>query len=188
MCNILIVDDEKSIRVSFKMRLTKEGFDISLADSWIEAEPLLNSIEFETIFLDIKLPGKNGLQILDKIMEIQPYATVVMMTGDPSSRTVKIALNNGAFEYLEKPISKDVLLKTVYRSIERKEILSEKRRLEKENTSFQDKIDEMISDQNVVFKNNKFKEFFDDLNEHRKQNSKELNRVKHELFKRLKSD
>ncbi len=189
MCNVLIVDDEKSIRISFKKRLERENFIVSLADSWNEVKPLLNSIEFETIFLDIKLPGKSGLQILDEIMKIQPLTTVVMMTGEPSSQTAKIALTNGAFEYLDKPISKDVLLKTIYRSVERKKIILEKQRLENENESFQDKIDELIVDQHIIFRDHEFKKFFDELSENRKQNTKDLDKVKQDLYNHIqKSD
>ncbi len=186
MCNILIVDDEKSIRLSFKKRLERENFNVSLADSWEQVEPLLQLIEFETIFLDIKLPGKSGLQILDEIMKIQPYTTVVIVTGHPSTQTAKLALTNGAFEYLEKPISKDVLLKTVYRSVERKKIIVEKQRLQNENESFQEKIDKLITNQNVIFKNDTIKTLFDDLTKNREQNIKDLHKVKLELYKHIK--
>ncbi len=185
MSKILVIDDERSIQQSFKKRLNKEGFDVDVADGWQNSKELIQNNLYDIIFLDIKIPGKNGLEILKEIMKINSQTTVAMITGNPSEETARIALTNGAVEYLEKPINKDVLLKTVYRAIERSKLISEKNKLMKNNMDFQKKIDDLIKEEPKEIETNEFNELINDFVKHRKQMAKELKVVKKELDKSI---
>lgn len=187
MGKALVIDDEKTIRFSFKKRLQKEKIDVDVADGWDQAEPLVNSNEYDVVFLDIRMPGKNGIEILKEIMQLQPDATVVMMTGDPSTETAAQALRYGAAEYLEKPVTKEQLLKIAFRSIDRRNLILEKRELEKKTKDYQLKIDQLISDEDTEFDSDEFQEMAQDLVKHRQKSSDELKSVQSKLGDALNS-
>ena len=116
---ILVVDDEMGPRESLRMIL-KPRHDIATADSGEAALRTLKSFHPDLIFMDIKMPQMDGIELLRRIKGIDPSIEVVMITAYASLETVKNALTHGAFEYLIKPFSRQDLEETVRRALARR--------------------------------------------------------------------
>ena len=111
--HILVVDDEESIRYTFRQFLSDEGYSVSSAADCDEGIALLRKKDFDLVFADIVLPGRSGIDLLKEAKEILPHVLVIMITGAPSVDTAAESLRIGAFDYIIKPIRQDTLLRTV---------------------------------------------------------------------------
>jgi DNA-binding NtrC family response regulator len=100
---ILVVDDEPHIRELFHDALSRRGYEVSTTDSGEEALALARTHDFNIIFLDIKMPGMNGVETLKGLQGLHPRAVYVMITGFASSELVEESLGNGALMCLSKP-------------------------------------------------------------------------------------
>ena len=108
--HILIVDDEPRIRHSLKSLLTEEGYitnDEATGELALEA---LTKTSFDLIFLDLKLPGINGIEVLKKIRKQAPATAVIMMSGQSDLETAVEATKLGAHTFLEKPLNPERIL------------------------------------------------------------------------------
>ena len=117
---ILVVDDEMGPRESLRMIL-KPRHDIATADSGEAALRTLKTFHPDLIFMDIKMPQMDGIELLRRIKRIDQSIEVVMITAYASLETVKNALTHGAFEYLIKPFSRQDLEETVRRALARRQ-------------------------------------------------------------------
>jgi len=117
---ILVVDDEMGPRESLRMIL-KPRHDIATADSGEAALRTLRTFHPDLIFMDIKMPQMDGIELLRRIKAIDGSIEVVMITAYASLETVKNALTHGAFEYLIKPFSRQDLEETVRRALARRQ-------------------------------------------------------------------
>ncbi len=106
---VLVVDDEATICQALSAWLTKEGYHVETASSGPEALVYQADRHFDLYLLDIKMPGMDGLEVLAKIKESQPDATVIMITAHGSIQTAVEAMKRGAVEYLCKPFDPDEL-------------------------------------------------------------------------------
>ena len=186
MPKALIIDDEKSIRLAFSRRLEKSGIEVDVSDGWVEAEPLIKINEYDVIFLDVMMPGKDGIAILKEIMKIQPLTNVVMMTGDPSVEKAIDSYKSGAIDYLKKPVSKDKLLKFAFTAVERRELMIERERLKGEKKDFENRLDDLLSEKSGALGGEDLKTIADDLIKHRKRSTEELKSVSAKLGDALK--
>jgi DNA-binding NtrC family response regulator len=100
---VLVVDDEKSIRVGLRAFLVAAGYCVDTAADAQEAFGLLEEHHFDVVVVDVVLPGISGLELLQGIGEAAHDAQVIMMTGQPTVDTAAEALRSGAFDYLTKP-------------------------------------------------------------------------------------
>ncbi len=107
--DILIVDDEKSIRLTTSIALEAEGHYVETADNGSTALTRIKEENFDLVFLDLRLSDENGLEILAKIMELDSQPLVVIFTAYASIPTAVQATQIGAFDYLEKPFTPDQL-------------------------------------------------------------------------------
>jgi two-component system response regulator HydG len=123
--NILIVDDEESIRYTFESFLSEEGYTVSTADDCDEGIALLREKDIDLIFADIILPGRSGIDLLKAAREIVPGVPVIMITGAPSLDTATESLRIGAFDYIVKPIRQDALLRSVNIALKHKAVKEE---------------------------------------------------------------
>ena len=118
MPRILIVDDEPGIRQSLKGVFEDEGF---ATDTVSSGEDCLKKIEqgsYDLVLLDIWLPGMDGLDTLRKLREKSPQTHVIMISGHATIATAVSATKLGAFDFIEKPFSLDVLLRVVNRALD----------------------------------------------------------------------
>ncbi len=132
--HILIVDDEASIRLTFEMFLTREGYGpITTASTLAEALIAIKEHEFDLIISDIVLEGERGTDLLYKIRESGIECPVVMVTGFPNIDTAADAVRYGAFDYISKPVNKETLLKFVRQALKHWKLENEKKKLLREN-------------------------------------------------------
>ena len=117
---VLVVDDELGPRESLRMIL-KPGYDIATADSGEAALKTLTTFHPDLVFMDIKMPQMDGIELLQRIKRSDPSIEVVMITAYASLETVKNALTHGAFEYLIKPFSRHDLEDTARRALARRQ-------------------------------------------------------------------
>ncbi len=107
---VLIVDDEKNIRRTFKMVLESEGFDVSVAETGEEALEIFQKEKPDAVVLDVKLPGIDGIETLRRIRKQEAELPVIMISGHGTIATAVDATRSGAFDFVEKPLSKERLL------------------------------------------------------------------------------
>jgi len=129
MKNILIVDDEQSIRESLTGILQDEKFRTLLATTGEEALAILKSENPDLILLDIWMPGMDGLETLEQIREIYPEQMVVMMSGHGTIETAVKATKLGAYDFIEKPLSLEKVLLCIQNAFKVGELLVENRTL-----------------------------------------------------------
>ncbi|HEU4390964.1 MAG TPA: sigma-54 dependent transcriptional regulator [Blastocatellia bacterium] len=126
---ILIVDDEQIVRESLGDWFRQEGYVADVADSAKAALEMLTRKTWDVYLLDVRMPGIDGLELQRKLMEVQPDATVIVMTAYASVETAVEAMKHGAYDYIIKPFDPDDLEHTVRNAVERKKLLSENRQL-----------------------------------------------------------
>jgi two-component system, NtrC family, response regulator AlgB len=107
--DILIVDDEKSIRLTTTIALEAEGHYVESADNGTTALTRIKEERFDLVFLDLRLSDENGMDILARIVEMESQPLVVIFTAHASIASAVQATQIGAFDYLEKPFTPDQL-------------------------------------------------------------------------------
>ncbi len=107
--NILIVDDERSIREACREAAQSLGFNTFVADSAEHAYRLLDAQGIDAVLLDLRLPGAGGLEALNRIKSLRPDAVIVVVTGYGTVQSAVQAMKNGAYDYVTKPFSLDEL-------------------------------------------------------------------------------
>jgi DNA-binding NtrC family response regulator len=109
MADILVVDDEQSIATAFERFLRDEGHRCRIASSGDDALRLMEDRSPDMVFMDVRMPGRSGLEGLQEIRRRFPDVQVVIMTAYGSSQTSIDAIRGGAFDYLSKPLDLDEL-------------------------------------------------------------------------------
>jgi len=129
---ILVVDDEENIRKTLKMILEYEGYHFVEATSGEEAlEVIEESVGLDLILLDIQLPGRDGLDILEELKN-KPYAPeVIMISGHGTVTTAVEATKLGAYDFMEKPLQRERVLLSIRNALNRSKVLNEYRDLRK---------------------------------------------------------
>ena len=129
---VLLVDDEAPQLEILRLILGSEGYDVVTAGSGRTALAALRGQPFEVVLTDLKMPDLSGIALLEEILGEQPGTCVVLMTAHGSIDSAVEAMRKGAFDYLTKPLDRDVLLLAVSRALERTRLVSENRRLREE--------------------------------------------------------
>lgn len=138
----LVADDDPAIRKMF-CDLVGDKVDLEVASNGEEAIKKINSKVYEAIFLDIRMPGKDGMELLDEIKQISPESEVVMITGINSIETAVRAIKKGASDYLVKPFKLAQIMMTIEKLQRIRDLKDENLRLKREvQKRFQ--IDNMI--------------------------------------------
>ncbi|MGD8281136.1 MAG: sigma-54 dependent transcriptional regulator, partial [Gemmatimonadota bacterium] len=120
MARLLVVDDEKGIRDALVQLFEYEGHEVASAEDGHEGIEKASELHPDVIFLDVKMPGLDGLDVLAKIREDDPSALIVMISGHGTIDTAVEATRKGAYDFLEKPLDSDRLLVTLTRALELK--------------------------------------------------------------------
>lgn len=144
MSRILVIDDEKSIRITLCEFLRMEGYQADFAVNSKEAYQKLQEKDFDVVITDIIMPRESGIDLLSKIRDRSQTIQVIVMTGEPTVDTAINAIRRGANDYLTKPINKATLLQTVHKAAQLKALYDEKAQLEKQNMLYQKNLEERV--------------------------------------------
>jgi len=128
---ILVVDDEKGQREILSAILKKEGYPVAVVPGAREALERLETEEYDIILTDLKMQGMSGMELLERVLNVNPRQSVIMMTAHGTIDSAVEAMKKGAFDYLEKPLERDTLLMTLKRAFEHLALLRENRILQK---------------------------------------------------------
>ena len=132
--HILIVDDERAIQTTLKGVLEDEGYRVSAVGSGQEMLARLADDSPDLIFLDIWMPGMDGLEALAEVKQRRPEATVVMISGHGTIETAVKATKLGAYDFIEKPLSLEKTLLAAVRALDHS-------RLERENRALRERLE-----------------------------------------------
>jgi two-component system nitrogen regulation response regulator NtrX len=128
---ILVVDDEAEIRRSVRMILEYEGYDVMEASSGPEGVALAEKEAPDLIFLDIKMPGMDGLEALQRIRAGNETLPVVIISGHGTVSTAVEATKAGAFDFIEKPLASERVLLTIRNALDQTRLADENRSLKR---------------------------------------------------------
>jgi len=119
---LLLVDDEVPFIEAISKRLKKRNFEVSMANSGMEALELLSQEGFhpEVIILDVKMPGMDGIETLEEIKRKHPLIEVIMLTGHATVPSAIDGMKKGAFDYLMKPCDMEILVTKVGEAVAKK--------------------------------------------------------------------
>ena len=128
---ILIVDDERAIRNSLKEILGDEGYDVDVAEDGPAALAKVDKERFDVIFCDIKMPGMDGTEVLDKLVADGIDSAVVMISGHGDIDTAVECIKKGAFDFIQKPLDLNRILITIKNATDKVNIVKENKQLKK---------------------------------------------------------
>lgn len=111
--NILVVDDEPGMRALFSFMLGAKGYAVRTAASGEEAIASIKEAGYDLVFLDIRMPYMDGVEVFRELRKYRPDISVVMMTGYAVEQQLEGALKDGAKGYLRKPFTVDELLTSI---------------------------------------------------------------------------
>ena len=120
--NILVVDDDMSVRTVFSSVLRKEGYRVTAVKDGYEAIKAIDKKSFDLALVDLKMPGLDGIEVLKKIKSRRPQTRVIIYTGYGSVTTAVEAMRKGAADYLTKPFSPHELKAGVKKALESSQI------------------------------------------------------------------
>lgn len=138
---ILVIDDEESIRFSFKTHLSNQGHEVLIAEGYSSGLKGLCHEDLDLVITDVVLGGHTGVDILRKVKDIGLLCPVILITGEPNIETAAEAVRLGAFDYLPKPIRKETLLRVTSHGLRHKMLVDDKRRIENENERYRLNLD-----------------------------------------------
>src|SRR2546421_11644543 len=133
MANLLIVDDELSMRQFLTHLFQRDGHSIRVAENGRKALAVLGEQPADVIISDVKMPDMGGIDLLRAARELQPDVEVIMMTAFANEQTAHQAFLLGAFDFVHKPFDNDLLKEKVARALQKISIIREKQALQVEN-------------------------------------------------------
>lgn len=128
---ILIVDDERAIRNSLGEILSDEGYEVDTAEDGSSALAKVDKERFDVIFCDIKMPGMDGTEVLDKLVADGIDSAIVMISGHGDIDTAVECIKKGAFDFIQKPLDLNRILITIKNATDKVSIVKENRQLKK---------------------------------------------------------
>jgi len=119
VASILVVDDQQNFRFSLAVTLKREGHDVSEASSGQQAVRTMAASPFDIVVTDLRMPGMDGLALLQEVKKMTPQSEVVVMTAFGSVDTAVEAMRHGASDYITKPFQPEELVLVIKRTLER---------------------------------------------------------------------
>ena len=142
--SILVIDDEEIIREALEALLTAEGYRVSSAPTGQAGLDALGSRQVDAVLLDLMLPDRNGIEILEDIRRIDDELPVIMITAYGTIENAVAATKQGAFYYFTKPFKNDEVLAVLRNAVERRRLVLENRELRDRLRSGAHRFDEII--------------------------------------------
>jgi DNA-binding NtrC family response regulator len=142
--SVLIIDDEEIIREALEALLLVEGFSVATAATGQHGLDKLANDSFDAVLLDLMLPDRNGLEVLEEIRRIDDELPVVMITAYGTIESAVAATKQGAFHYFPKPFKNDDVLVVLRNAVDRRRLLRENRALRDQLRSGAHRYDEII--------------------------------------------
>ncbi len=131
MSRILVIDDERSIRNTLKDILEYEKYDVELAEDGSTGLDKVREGEFDIVLCDIKMPGMDGIEVLEELTVLAPDTPVVMISGHGNIDTAVESIKKGAYDYIEKPLDLNRLLITIRNALDKLNLVTETKILKK---------------------------------------------------------
>lgn len=143
---ILVVDDEESIRKVLYTHLSKEGYSVLQSSGGHGVFDTLKNASFELLICDIRMPEVEGVEVLAFAKQNFDAVPVIMLTGLTDVVVAVDVMKKGAYDYLMKPVKKDDLLSAVRKALTHRDLLLRNRQLEKENREYQIYLEEKVKE------------------------------------------
>ena len=131
MSKILVIDDERSIRNTLKDILEYEKYQVDLAEDGMKGIEKVKSGSYDIVLCDIKMPGMDGIEVMEKLGEISPDTPVVMISGHGNIDTAVESIKKGAFDFIEKPLDLNRLLITIRNAMDKSNLVTQTKILKK---------------------------------------------------------
>ncbi|NQU84832.1 MAG: sigma-54-dependent Fis family transcriptional regulator [Mariniphaga sp.] len=148
MSRILVVDDERSIRNTLKDILEYEKYQVELAENGQQALEVFRNSDFDIVLCDIKMPGMDGFEVMEKLTTLNPDVPVVMISGHGNIDTAVDSIKRGAYDFIEKPLDLNRLLITIRNAMDKSNLVTETKILKKKvNKKF-----EIIGESSAIIK------------------------------------
>lgn len=125
---VLVVDDERAIRDTLREILEDAGYEVAVAEDGVKALEQFNQERYDVVLCDIKMPGMDGIELLDKL-QAESEVPVVMVSGHGTIETAVDALKRGAYDYIEKPLDLNRLLVSIRNALDKSHLVTESKNL-----------------------------------------------------------
>ncbi|MGE5430333.1 MAG: sigma-54-dependent transcriptional regulator [Syntrophomonadaceae bacterium] len=122
MERILIIDDDESIRKTITNYLKKQGYETLSANDGISGVEMAEKEQIDLVISDIRMPGLSGLEVLDKVKAMDDHVQVILITAHDDMQSTVLAMQKGAYDYIEKPLEIERLKVAVKRALENKKL------------------------------------------------------------------
>ena len=153
--SILVIDDEEIMREILEALLTREGYQVRVAQGGAEGIELARTLPVDAVIVDVMMPGVDGMAVLDELKKADDDLPVVMITAFASVENAIAAMKRGAFDYITKPFKNDEVLAVVRNAVER-------RRLMAENTALRQNLQAQTHNfAGIIGRSSKMKQVFD---------------------------
>lgn len=154
MKTILIIEDEKIMRITLEDFLKSKDFDVYATDRGLEGIEIFKREEIDCVITDVRLPDIDGLSVLKEVKNTKPHVPVIIITAFGTIQMAVSAMKMGAFDYITKPFSLDEFLLVIDRAIEIKSI-------KEENINLKRKLDNIISQHYLIGESRQIKEIYE---------------------------
>jgi PAS domain S-box-containing protein len=154
---ILVVDDEPSVRTTLSAILKESGYQVDTADGFDTAVALVGKNSYAVVITDIILPGASGIDILEQVRKVNQEVQLITITGDPNIDSAAEAVRAGAYDYITKPIHRDVFLAVVNRAVQKARLLNEKKYLEEQNLIYRKQLEKLVGQRTKQLKTSELK-------------------------------
>ena len=154
METILIVDDEKNYPLILSAVLQEEGYETLTANSGTEALEILNHADVDMVLTDMKMPGMDGIELMEKIKADHPHLPIIMMTAYGTVEKAVEAMQKGAYNYILKPFDNERLIIFIKKAIDMYRVV-------KENLRLRDVVENRFNFGNIIGKSKRMQELFD---------------------------
>ncbi|MBN1222018.1 MAG: response regulator [Candidatus Aminicenantes bacterium] len=144
---VLVIDDEESMRDSCSLIILKEGLSADTAENGESGLKKVGEIGPDIVLIDLKMPGIGGLEVLERLREIDPTVIAVVITGYGTVESAVEAMKRGAYDFLQKPFTPEELRRVMRRGLERRKLIRETEKLRREKKLMEENFITMVSHQ-----------------------------------------